>query len=637
MFLLIALVTALVGASPLVIAKMFRPFTFVGIIYFLISWWAYYALMPSLEYSIYGWISVWVLVLTIISLIITATVNDGDNRIWPSLTPPGGIAVVIIVVLFTGYGGCGSNDAKYAALPGNLTNTTDTGKVFKHWTQHTSPVSATDIPYVPIETALMKGQSALNQNDKDGNNIGSQFEIAKDYVTKQKIGNQLYYALPLDYTTWGSYRNMKNSGAPGFVLVNAEDKDANPIYLNKYHLRYTPEAFWGDNLERHLYENGYAGKILMDYSFEVDDNFRPWWVVTVCHHTIGMFSGVVVDGIVIVDPQSGDITYKQKGKDVPEWVDRVVPSEIVNTNIHYWGRFLKGWSNQCIWGSHLDLRKPETTVLNYGADNSCWYVTPVTSTKNNSAKDASGNKVSGTMTDLIYTNTRSGESYRYSVSGFTEESILSAVNAKVKYLNVTGSGVVYLNVMDRLTALVTLLATDHSIYGVAFVDVESKSLELSQSQNEKPQTTLTKYRTMISKLPSAISTDIATDKAWFAGKVSRIQLFPTTGIYYMYFANRDQLFAVPSELTKILVTQVGDSIKVRFVDVPTQIVTVDSFENYNIHLRASKNEEVVANRNQKNADMNQTERTRTSTKHSIMNGEVPDAVLDKVHKEMKNK
>ncbi len=576
-FILLALVTALVGVSPALIAGRMTLVARLFIIYVFVAWAFYYENMPSLDYTLGGPVLLVMFVFAFIAFVfIKRTSGLNLKTALPNV-------LITVVGLFVLMSGCGAiNTGKYSALVGDMGTQ---GKTMKRWSQQNQEISPTHVRIVPEEHALVIGKTALNQNaDAQGNIVGSQFEMAEGHVTLQKVNNDLVYVIPLDYRNWGAYNGTK--GVPGYIVVNAEDQHTTPKFINGYSMKYTPGSFFGTNLERHLYTNGYSNKVLVDYSFEIDDQMKPFWVVTVCHHTIGMFSGLVVEGVVIVNPETGEIKYYDKDK-APSWVDRVIPMEILNENIGYWGNYLNGYWNQTVFGPGSNLRKPESTVLNYGADGSCWYVTPLTSNNQND----------NTMTDLVYTNSRTGVSHRYTVSGATEEAIAATVDATVKFQNLHAAAVVYENVADRLTALVPILADDHSIRGLALVDVVTKSL----SWDADPTNALIKYQNSLGALGAAIGTDIATVQKMMVGKVNRIHESVTTSgsIYYLYFNSDSHIFTVPQTFHKVLITEPGDSVEIKYMESDADLVAVSYFNNLTVKVQPSKNQKEVYDRLEK--------------------------------------
>lgn len=414
-FFFMALVAAFIGALPAILKRQAATFAVLCVIYTLISWLLFYLWPPCLDYTLYGW----VFGMTLIFLLATTVTMSAIEDEYASL-PGFSFGIGFVVLIITLMSGCSMFRASdYASLAGDLAG----GKSHEHWTQHHEELSPTHIRIVPEEHAISIGKTALNQHSDDaGNIVGSQFPLDGGHTTLQKVKDELYYVMPLDYASWGVWSNT-SKGVPGFVLMNAEDQHTTPKYVDGYNLLYTPGACFGKNLERHLYTNGYSGKVLLDYCFEVDDELKPFWVVSVCHHTIGMYSGLVVDGVAVVNPETGEIAYYDKGK-VPDWIDRVIPEEVIHDNLNYWGQFSGGyWNSSGAVGGRNNLREAEATVLNYGSDGMCWYVTPMTSTSTNDHS----------MTDLIYTNSRTGEQRRFSVSGATEEKVIATVDATVNF------------------------------------------------------------------------------------------------------------------------------------------------------------------------------------------------------------
>lgn len=380
---------------------------------------------------------------------------------------------------------------------------------------------------------------------------------------------------------------------------------------------YTPGACFSNDLERHLYTHGYANKILMDYCFEVDDDLKPYWVVSVCHHTIGMYSGIVVDGVAVVEPETGSISYYEKGK-APDWIDRIIPEGVIQDNLNYWGQLSSGyWNSSNAIGGRNNLREAEATVLNYGSDGQCWYVTPMTSTSTNDHS----------MTDLVYTNSRTGEQRRFSVSGATEEKVIATVDATVNFQNLHAAAVVYENVGNRMTALVPILAADHSIRGLALVDVQTKNM----TWNAEPSVALMQYQTMAGSLGS-LGTDIATIQSVYSGRLDRISQSMTASgsTYYLYFKDRPHIYVVPQTFSEVLVSLPGDSLKISFLDTKASMVSVNHFDNLSIDLSVSDNQKDVTERAEARLDDRQKDASRASTRNAIRNGDVPDEVLDSI-------
>ena len=106
------------------------------------------------------------------------------------------------------------------------------------------------------------------------------------------MNDELFWVAPLEHTDiikWFSNRK----GTPGYIMVSATDaqdvrlvqKDAegNPI-----NLKYLPSAYFNEDIKRKVYFEGNMFEGLSDFSFELDDTGRPYWVVTTYTKRLGL-------------------------------------------------------------------------------------------------------------------------------------------------------------------------------------------------------------------------------------------------------------------------------------------------------------------------------------------------------------
>ncbi len=102
--------------------------------------------------------------------------------------------------------------------------------------------------------------------------------------------------------------------------------------------------FFNKDLKRHAYLNGNMDNQLYKYSFEVDDNGYPYWIITKTQKTIGINGGDDVKSIITVDPQTGDVEEYLVGN-VPDWIDMVYPKQLVLKQLDDWGVYVNGFWN----------------------------------------------------------------------------------------------------------------------------------------------------------------------------------------------------------------------------------------------------------------------------------------------------
>src|SRR5712692_10716297 len=241
-----------------------------------------------------------------------------------------GIVVAGLIVVFTTW--FDSNAKALAAIP--------------HVTieQPTTPLIPTDPNHVILvsqSVASFKGQQVLGSNPQ---NYGSAYNLDPNSYTLQSINHHLYYVAPLSYNN--IFANLASSTTPGFVVVDAEDPQAQPQLCYDQStstlcpgkgasIAYLPGALLNQDLLRHVYLSGYTYGRLVDPTLELDDSFHPYWTISLMKPTRG-YTGDMLSEVLIVDAHTGDIA-DHKPQDVPGWVDRVIPSSTVTDYLTWWG------------------------------------------------------------------------------------------------------------------------------------------------------------------------------------------------------------------------------------------------------------------------------------------------------------
>src|SRR5262245_51552950 len=215
--------------------------------------------------------------------------------------------------------------ADYRATAGDVETRT--------WNQDMSPVDAGQIRMVSREQAVWLGNQVLGDAP---NALGSRSRLG-DY-SLQRVRDELFWVAPLEFEgfmTWWSHGHTE-----GFVMVSAQDLGRKPQLVLGKQFRFMPSAWGTSDLQRHVYLNGYSNFQLYDTHFELDDDLRPFWVVTLTRPTI-QYGASAVAGVLLVDPESGAIIFHDPDK-IPEWVDRVVPESIAQAGATWWGRYGRG-------------------------------------------------------------------------------------------------------------------------------------------------------------------------------------------------------------------------------------------------------------------------------------------------------
>lgn len=169
--------------------------------------------------------------------------------------------------------------------------------------------------------------------------LGSQVYLGEP--TKQLVNGKLVWVVPLHHS--GLFKWFTNmSGTPGYVVVSATNTN-DVEYVEDYKIKYQPNSYLLDDLQRHLRLNGALFDGITDYSFELDESGQPYWIVTSYKNTRG-FALPEAKGIYAVNASTGDVQYYSIDE-VPDWVDRVQPEDFIVNQINNKGEYVHGIFN----------------------------------------------------------------------------------------------------------------------------------------------------------------------------------------------------------------------------------------------------------------------------------------------------
>lgn len=493
-----------------------------------------YVALPALYLPLWGVLGLEVLV---IWLVIGVSSLNSEEHKWLILFPIG---------LMLAYAGIWfwnlplMNAEKYAAQLGKVSE--------RVWSEDVQPPDPKHIRLVSLETAIWMADKELGQAKESA--IGSSFQIAKEQMTLQMINGALWYVAPLDFKGYRAW-SATNGKAPGYLKVSAEDPNAPAVLVTGEAFAYMPGAFFGNNLSRHLWSNGYASKGIDHYTFEIDEEGKPWWIVTVYENSLG-WSAPKVQGVVQVDPTTGAHTYIALA-DIPKWVDRVFPDVFVQQYINDRGDYDGGWWNA--WWGHLNITNAGTVSLVYGANGEPHWVTDITS---NNARDNS-------LVGLIYTNSRTGESVLYKASGSTQEGSAAAVNSKVSYKNLHAApGTIY-NLYGKLTEVIPIVGAKFTFEGVAIVEIDTMQVAIGDNLEKA----LKEYEKLLGKSGDTTSIVADHEASTLRGCITRISADNREGntTYLFMLKGVPIIFSGTSALSSTLpLTKVGDCVEVTYIE-----------------------------------------------------------------------
>ena len=465
------------------------------------------------------------------------------------------------------------------------------------FTKDVSPVNVNEIRIVDEDMAMKLGDKKLGEVPA----IGSVSKLGEFHI--QKVKDKLYWVAPLvhrDFIKWVT--NM--GGTNGYVMVSANDpQDVKLVQKangEDVKIVYQPDAYILQDLHRHVYINGGMGRGMADYTLEIDDNGKPYWVVSLYEHKVG-FGGANVNGTAIVDAKTGETKFYSI-KDTPEWVDRIQPESFVVDQINSWGVYVNGFINSVISEKGV-LKATEGTSLVYGDDDRSYWYTGITS--------AGGDE---STIGFMLVDSRTKEAKLYKQPGATEMAAMKSAEGSVQEKNYEATFPVMYNILGQPTYVSSLKDKAGLVKRVVFVSVEDYNIVgVGRDKAEA----MKNYKDALESGGSSLEIDESDefDKE-LEGTVKRVAADTKNGntVYYLTLdTDEGNIFYATSKISKELpLTKEGDKIKITFSKDEKDVIEIDEFDNYNIGKPVEQKEE--AKPEDKKSEENKTDKKETTDK-----------------------
>ncbi|MEB3801026.1 hypothetical protein INQ45_08180 [Flavobacterium columnare] len=429
--------------------------------------------------------------------------------------------------------------------------------------KHIAPISLNEIRVVDEDLAYLLGEKILGSQPA----LGSQVHLGEFYI--QKINNKLYWVAPLLHS--GFFKWLNNTeGTAGYVMVSAtNERDVQLVQNNSgkpIKIKYQPSAYLGNEIRRHIYFNGYTSTGLTDFTFEVDDTGKPFWVVTKYDKKIG-FTGNDANGVLVVDAQTG-IIKEYTIANTPQWVDRIQPIGFIEDQLNDWGELVHGYWN---FSNADKLKITEGMSLVYGKDNKSYWYTGLTSV----GKDESS-------VGFVLVDTRTKQATFYKQSGATEFAAQNSAQGKVQEKGYNASLPIPYNINNIPTYVMTLKDRGGLVKMFAMVSIHDYTIVgVGNTMRE----TLMAYKNAYNMSGDGIKLETATDKKTVKSAVTRIQNDVKNGnsFYYFTIQGENKIFIGSSQLSNQLpITRVGDQVEITYDADNEEVIDVSSFKNFSL-------------------------------------------------------
>lgn len=328
---------------------------------------------------------------------------------------------------------------------------------------------ALDSDIMDVQTAINIGSRVMGEID----NV-SQYVISDEYNMIIYQG-KTYRVSPLLYAS--TFKAWGNKGISGYVLVDCKTQEAKLVKLEDK-IYYSPSAIFGNDLERHI-RIKYPSALIGKFQFEIDEDGKPYYIVPTYKNTIGVFSGKVLDTVLIVNATTGEISEYTLDK-LPEWVDHADSVSHMMKNANYVYTYVNGF-----WNTLFSQKDVKALSYNYSdssyygyssirTNNGIEYFTGVTSVNNDESN-----------VGFLFINPRTGKTTFYSCVGAEESSAQSSAEALVQNFGYTASYPFVVNVDGIETYLIALKDKTGTNKAYSFVNVKNYTIATQAPTKEE--------------------------------------------------------------------------------------------------------------------------------------------------------
>ncbi len=437
-----------------------------------------------------------------------------------------------------------------------------------NFTDDISPVNINKIRIVDEGIAIRIGEKMLNEDTA----LASKATHGKFHI--QKVKKELYWVAPVVYKGFFKWLD-ENQGTPGYIMVSAtNERDAKLVQEvngKKIHIKYQNEAYFSDNLHRHVYLNGYITRGLTDFTLEINDDGYPYWVITLYNKKIG-FAGSDATGILVVDTQTGDMQ-EYSIENAPKWVDRIQPENFIVEQLDDWGQYKNGWLNSWMAQNGV-LTTSKGISLVYGKDGKSYWYTGI----------KSSGQETGTV-GFVLVDSKTKKTHFYKQAGATERQAMGSAEGAVKNYGYHATFPILYNVSGIATYIMTLKDDAGLPKMYTFVSVHDHTI-VGKGKNIK--SALRDYKSSLSSKGNVVSVDSLVNSIKAYTVITRFARDIRNGQSLYYLQTRDfpsKVFIADSSISEeVVITKEGDSIQIVWEEGGSGFVNLSYFKNMSLNL-----------------------------------------------------
>lgn len=235
----------------------------ISVLSALVLWLVYYLCLPTLSLAYISGFAY------IAACILTVAVNIAmwSSEEWKraGITLGAGAIAFIVVVLVGCIAGC--------ALFNASTMRNQLGSVQEiSFEEMIHQIDMSQIPIVDDELATKQADKKIGEDVA----LGSRVEL--DDATIQEVNGEIVFVVPLKHS--GFFKWNSNHTTPGYITVSASNPNkveyVTELDGQKILVLYSESSYFGYDLKRHIRNQGFRSVGLTEYTFEINDEGRPY-------------------------------------------------------------------------------------------------------------------------------------------------------------------------------------------------------------------------------------------------------------------------------------------------------------------------------------------------------------------------
>ena len=392
------------------------------------------------------------------------------------------------------------------------------------------------LPVVDRDMAIKLGARKMGEMGT----LVSQYDIDETYSQICVKGKPLRVT-PLVYADTIKWFLNKSNGIPYYINIDMVTQNSTLVKLSSP-IKYSLSDKFSRNLYRHI-RFGYPTAIISQINFEIDEDGKPYFIASVVEPTIGILGGEDVKAVIVINASTGEMK-KYNTDEVPTWIDRVYPAELIIKQLTDNGQYERGFINSKVKQEGVTKPTEGYNYITMGED--IYLYTGITSVLSDESNIG-----------FVFVNMRTKETKFYPVSSAEEFSVMESAAGAVQEKAYKATFPILINLYNRPTYFMALKDDAKLTKMYSLVDAQSYQ---KVAVGNTIQETVDNYR--------KITTDIAIESTDIISKeivVEDVKSVVVDGntVFYIKVEGENKIYTAPIDVdTTLAFVKQGDILNV---------------------------------------------------------------------------